>query len=56
MRGFRLTALEFATLQVLGGPSWLSSSLARAKLTPDQRARRAALLDAQQALDLDPSQ
>lgn len=54
MRGFRLTAFEFATLQALGGPAWLSKTLARAKLTPQQRAERdAAIGNAQQGLDLD---
>ena len=53
MRGFRLTATEWATLQALGGAAWLAAALARAKLSTEQRARRDGLM--QQGLDLETS-
>lgn len=48
MRGMRLTAREWATYQALGGGAWLSAQLARARLTPEQRADRDARLAAAQ--------
>ena len=44
MRGVRLTAQEWATLQALGGAEWIRARLARARLTPAQQAAREALL------------
>ncbi len=46
MRGVRMTAKEWATYQALGGPAWLSAQLARARLTPEQRADRDTRLNA----------
>lgn len=54
VRGIRMTVREFATYQALGGPDWFASAITRAKLTPDQRAHRDAIIgNAQQGLDLD---
>lgn len=54
MRGIRMTAREWATFQALGGSEWFARTIARAKLTPEQRAERdAALGNAQHGLDLD---
>lgn len=54
MRGIRMTAREWATFQALGGSDWFSSAIARARLTPEQRADRdARLSNAQQGLDID---
>lgn len=56
MRGMRLTALEWSTYQALGGNTWLSAQLARARLSPEQKADRdRRLAGTQQALDLDPA-
>lgn len=56
MRGMRLTALEWSTYQALGGNTWLSAQLARARLSPEQKADRDRRLSGtQQALDLDPA-
>ena len=43
MRGVRMTPREWATYQALGGPQWFGAALARARLTPEQRARRDAI-------------
>jgi hypothetical protein len=54
MRGIRMTAREWATFQALGGSEWFAQAMARAKLTPEQRTERDAILgNAQQGLDLD---
>lgn len=53
MRGIRMTAREWATFQALGGSDWFAQAMARAKLTPEQRARRDGLM--QQGLDLETS-
>lgn len=45
VRGVRLTAEEWAKFQALGGALWLRARLDRARLTPEQAAQRAALLD-----------
>lgn len=42
-RGIRMTPREWATYQALGGPAWFASAIARARLTPEQRARRDAI-------------
>ena len=42
-RGIRMTPREWATYQALGGPAWFSGAIARARLTPEQRARRDAI-------------
>lgn len=44
MRGVRMTPREWATYQALGGPQWFGAALARARLTPEQRAARDAFL------------
>lgn len=46
MRGIRMTAHEWATFQALGGVDWFGRTIARAKLTPEQRADRDARLKA----------
>lgn len=38
MRGLRLTAEEWATLQALGGADWLRDRLRRARLSDEQHA------------------
>lgn len=55
VRGVRLTAHEWATLQALGGADWIRARLARARLTPaEQAAREALLLEAAGQQRLEP--
>ena len=54
MRGIRMTAREWATFQALGGSDWFAQAMARAKLSPEQRARRDGLM--QPELEIDVSQ
>jgi hypothetical protein len=49
-----MTAREWATFQALGGSDWFAQAMARAKLTPTQRARRDGLT--QPGLELDADQ